>query len=284
MYLKGVSTYKVGEVLKSLLGYGVSSSYVSTVTKKLQADVEAFYQRPLKDTVKILILDAVYIPIKDVLKSSRKPVFIAYGIHEKGQKEILHVRLGRSESESQWLGFMNELFAKGLTGKKLMLICTDGCPGLISALDMVYPYVKRQRCWAHKMRNVIQTCKKSDIKACVADAQKIYTARHKKEAVHFFKQFRNIWTKKNPAGVICLEKDLNELLAFYEYDQVLWKKIRTTNVIERTIEEIRRRTKVIGCFPDDNSCMRMVYALCTHFNTRWMYRRFFIPMPVSKAA
>lgn len=284
MYLRGVSTRQVGEVLEGLLGYRVSSSYVSSITKKLDHDVRIFYKRKLDDEVKILFLDGIYLKVKGLLKSRKCPILVAYGIHEDGRREFLHFRLAKSESEAEWLKFTNELYQKGLVGEKLEAICTDGCPGLLRALDTVYPYVKHLRCWAHKMRNVAATGKKSQVDECVKDAQGIYYASSKREAVSIFKQFKSKWVKDNPSAVQCIEKDLEELLAFYDFDPILWKKIRTTNVIERAFGEVRRRTKVMGSFPNDASCERMIYALFAYFNTKWARRNSFIKVSKERAA
>ena len=160
MYLKGVSTHSVGEVLEAILGYRVSAGHVSKVTKRLDADVQAFYKRKLKDDVKIIFFDGIYLKSKGLTKSRKRPVLVAYAIHNNGQRQFLHFRLGKSESELEWRKMIGELYFKGLTGENLELICTDGCPCLIAALETVYPYVKRQRCWAHKMRNVANKCTK----------------------------------------------------------------------------------------------------------------------------
>jgi len=284
MYLRGVSTHNVGEVLEALLGYRVSSSAVSRVTKKLSSDVETFYKRELADDVMVLFLDGIYLKSKGLLKSRKKPVLVAYGIHADGRREFLHFRLARSESENEWLKVINELYRKGLEGSQLELIVPDGCPGLKQAIETVYPYARHQRCWAHKMRNVAGKCKKIYQDPCVKDAQTIYYAKSKHEAVSRFKHFKSQWLERCPGAVACIEKDLEALLHFYDFDEVLWKKIRTTNVIERGFGEVRRRTKVMGCFPNDGSCERMVYALFAYFNNKWSYKRSFIKMSKQLAA
>lgn len=284
MYLKGVSTHSVGEVLEAILGYRVSAGHVCKVTKQLDADVQVFYKRNLKNDVKIIFFDGIYLKSKGLTKSRKRPVLVAYSIGHNGQRQFLHFRLGKSESEIEWRKMIGELYFKGLTGENLELICTDGCPGLIAALETVYPYVKRQRCWAHKMRNVANKCTKKQLDECTDDARKIYYAKHKKDAVTNFKIFRNKWLNINLRVVDCIEKDLDELLAFYDFDPHLWKKIRTTNVIERAFLEIRRRTKVMGCFPNDQSCERMIYSLFTYFNMKWQKRRSFIKFELKKVA
>lgn len=284
MYLRGVSTHRVAEVLESILGFKVSSGYVSSVTKALDKDVGVFHRKKLEDDVIVLILDGIYLKSKGLLKSRKRAVLVAYGIHQDGRRELLHFRVAKSESENEWLKFINELYQKGLEGKGLEGICTDGCPGLIRALDSVYPYAKHLRCWAHKMRNVADICKKSQREECVKDAQRIYYASSKKEAVSQFKVFKARWINNNPKAVQCIEKDLEELLSFYDFDPLLWKKVRTTNMIERAFGEVRRRTKVMGCFPNDASMQRMIYALFSYFNSRWSQRRCYIKMKLEFAA
>lgn len=278
LYLRGVSTHQVAEVLEGLLGYRVSSGHVCRITKELDRDVASFYKRKLIDDVRILFLDGIYLKSKGLVKSRKRPVLVAYGIHQDGRREFLHFRLSKNESENEWQKFINDLYQKGLVGENLEAICTDGCPGLIRALDTVYPYVKHLRCWAHKMRNVADTCKKTQLDECVKDAQKIYYARNKRDALNQFKAFKAKWIKDNPKAVHCIEKDLEELLHFYDFDPILWKKIRTTNIIERAFGEIRRRTKVMGCFPNDSSCERMVYALFSYFNIKWVRKPSFIKL------
>ena len=284
MYLRGVSTHGVGEVLEGLIGYRVSSGFVSTITKTLNTDVELFYKRKIDDRVKFLFLDGIYVKSKGLLKSRKRPILVAYGIYEDGRREFLHFRMSRNESENEWLKMINELYQKGLKGANLEGICIDGCPGLIAALETVYPYTKRLRCLAHKMRNVANTCKKSQLDDCTRDAQQIYQASCKRDAISRFKTFKQKWFKENPKAVECIEKDLEDLLHFYSFDPLLWKRIRTTNLIERSFGEVRRRTKVMGCFPNDDSRARMVYALFSYFNNKWSQKRLYIKMSLEKVA
>ena len=276
MYLRGVSTHKVADVLEGLLGFRVSSSFVSTITKKLDQDVKAFFKRRIGDTIKILILDGIYLRSKNVLGSRKRPVLVAYGIHDNGRRELLHFRLAKNESEQSWTNMLNELYNKGLVGDNLELICSDGCPGLIAAIETVYPYTNHQLCWAHKMRNVTKYCKKEYLHQCKKHAQNIYYAKNKKAAVAAFKSFKRTWETRCPKAVKCIEKDLERLLAFFDLPSPIWKKVRTTNVIERIFGEVRRRTKIIGAFPNDQSAARMIYALFAYFNSKWVRKTTFI--------
>jgi len=149
MFVAGVSTRRVGEVLETLLEEKVSASTVSEIAKELDRFVRSFHRRSLADKYVYLFLEGVYLGVKAVLRSNKRPVLVAYGITEEGERELIGFRTARSESESQWYSFLNDLYRRGLTGDRLRLIVIDGAPGLRNALELVYPYVKRQRCWVY---------------------------------------------------------------------------------------------------------------------------------------
>lgn len=140
---------------------------------------------------------------------------------------------------------MNDLYKRGLEEKNLKLIITDGSKGLHSALEMVYPLIPKQRCWVHKLRNVSNKLAKRYQEACINEARGVYNASNKIEAILIFKEWKKNWQKIKPEAVECLEKDLDELLNFYDCPKTHWIKIRTTNVIERSFREVRRRTRGI---------------------------------------
>lgn len=136
---------------------------------------------------------------------------------------------------------------------------------------MVYPQLKRQRCWVHKLRNVADKLPKRLQENCLKEAKKIYLARNKKEAIKVYNRWRNKW-KRNPRAekaVKCIEKDIEELLNFYDFPQEHWKKIRTTNAIERNFREVRRRIRTMNVFTNDASCNRIMYAIFSSLNEKW---------------
>lgn len=269
MFVAGVSTRRVGEVLQTLLEDKVSASTVSEIAKKLDRFVRSFHRRSLADRYVYLFLDGVYLGVKAVLGSKKRPVLVAYGITEEGKRELIDFRVARSESESQWYSFLNDLYRRGLTGDRLRLIVIDGAPGLRNALELVYPYVKRQRCWAHKLRNVSNCLTRKHQSECINGARSIYEASCRREAVIRFREWSDIWDGLYPKAVKCLEKDIDEMLSFFDFPREHWKKIRTTNVIERSFREVRRRTRTMSCFNNVSSCERIVYAVFVHMNERW---------------
>ena len=275
VFLAGVSTRDVSGALKPLLETTFSASCVSGVTKSLDSKVKEFHKRQLLDEYQFLFLDGITLKVKTSLHAIKKLVLVAYGITVFGKKELISFRIASSESQNCWEAFLNDLLNRGLKGENLKLIITDGCKGLRAALDVVYAYTKRQHCWVHKLRNVAKYLKKSDEKEVLAQAKEIYKADTKREAVHIFRRWKNRWQRKYPQAVNCIEKDLDELLNFLEmpikerYRKLIRKRIRTTNVIERAFREVRRRTRPMSCFTNQDSVNRIIYAILTRLNNKW---------------
>ncbi len=272
MFLSGVSTRKVGEVLAPILQCPLSAQAVSRISRSLDAEVRRFHERKLAAVYRYLFLDGVTLKVKGAAGVKKKLVLCAYGIRPDGTRELISFRQAPSESEAQWQAFLDDLRERGLQAKELELITTDGCTGLHQALDTVYPYVKRQRCWAHKLRNVAAKLKRRHQKECLAGAKTIYQAETKREAVTRFRLWTKDWRSLEPAAVGCLEKDLDDLLTFLDCPQEHWRKIRTTNVIERAFREIRRRTRPMSCFQNSASVDRIIYGVTVHLNRSWNAR------------
>lgn len=161
---------------------------------------------------------------------------------------------------------------RGLKGPWLKLVVTDGCTGLHAALDVVFPYIARQQCWAHKLRNVANLLKKSQQEECLTGARAIYQAATRRQAVRAYWLWARRWRTEAPKAVACLERDIEPLLAFLSCPAAHHRKVRTTNAIERCFREVRRRTKPITCFNNDASCERIIYAVFSHLNNNWKGR------------
>ena len=272
VFLAGVSTRRVGEVVQPLLGVRWSASTVSTVTKTLDAAVRQFQRRELLDEYQVLFLDGVTMKVKDALGTQKRLVLVAYGLTIFGQRVLLSVRQAPSESAACWEAFLNDLYRRGLLGKTLRLIATDGGKGLHAALDVVYPYAKRQRCWVHKLRNVANKLPRTIQAACLKETKTIYQAPTRREAVSRFHRWERHWHATAPKAVACLRQDLDELLTFLDFPIAQRVKLRTTNVIERCFREVRRRTRPIGCFTNAASCDRIIYAVFHRMNMLWQDR------------
>jgi len=268
VFLLGVSTRQAGPALATLLDEAVSAATVSTVSKVLDQTVAAWHRRALKDTYRYLVFDGVSVRIRLVGKVQRRVALCAYGIAEDGQRELIDFLLVRSESEENWRSLLEELWRRGLHGTKLRLITTDGNPGLIAALQLVWPRVSLQRCWVHKLRNVSAKLKKSQ-QECLQEAKLIYQARTCHEAIARFRAWKTRWRVQAERAVRCLELDLEQLLAFYDSPQAHWKRLRTTNVIERLFVEVRRRIRTMCAFTTRDSCERILFSVFDRMNNQW---------------
>jgi len=185
---------------------------------------------------------------------------------------LISFRLSKSESKASWRSFLENLKVRGLEGHNLELIIMDGCPGLWSAIEEVFPLVSHQLCWVHKLRNVSKYCPKRYRELCTQEAAKIMYAKSSGVALKLFRMWKKRWKDKSPKAVECLERDMDKLIAFFEFPSKFHKVIRTTNVIERCFGEVRRRLKVMGYFQNTRSCNRIIFSLFFYFNNKWERR------------
>jgi putative transposase len=269
MFLRGVSTRKVGEVLEALCGRGVSAGYVSTVTKDLDELVKTFHNGAIADDYAFLFIDGLGVRIRYELQVKRMIVLVAYGIKTSGQRCFIGFWVAKSESQANYLYFLQNLKTRGLKGQNLRLIIMDGALGLWSAIEEVYPHVPHQLCWVHKLRNVSRYCPKRYRQACVGEAAKIMYAQTPGKAAKIYRAWRARWKAEIPRAVNCLEKDFDRLIPCLAFPLNLQKIIRTTNVIERSFREVRRRLKVMGYFQNSRSANRIVAALFEYDNIKW---------------
>lgn len=269
MFLAGVSTRRVGKVLAPVLGAAPSPQMVSRVVRELDAEVRRFHTRLLLDYYCYLVLDGITLRVKSAPGVKKRLVLCAYGITPEGKREMISFRQASAESETQWEAFLRDLYDRGLQGKQLHLVVTDGSPGLHRALDTVYPYVSRQRCWVHKLRNVAAKLPRRIQDVCLKKAKRIYQAGNRREALARFHEWSIEWRCSQPRAVKCIEEDLEELLSFLDCPQGHWRMIRTTNAIERAFREIRRRTRPMSCFQNAASVDRIIYGVISHLNASW---------------
>jgi len=285
-FVLGMSTRKVSTALLSLLGERVSASTVSEVAKRLDHAVRGYHERELGDGYRFLFFDGVVLKQKGAAKVQKKIILCAYGITWEGKKEMIDFLLATSESQNAWEGFLRDLYGRGLEGGRCELITTDGGNGLRNALEVVYPRVVRQHCWAHKMRNVLNKVKKADWEKVKKDLHRISHAKNRQAATQAYWSFCNQYRKVYPGAVKSLESEIDDLLSFYqvklsskerqglnakeiqEAQIALWRKIRTTNLIERAFREVKRRTRPMGVFGNKNSMERILYAVFFHYNSK----------------
>jgi putative transposase len=269
LFFQGISTRNVGKVLKLLTGESVSAGTVSRLTKQLDDEVRAFHLRPLEERHRYLFLDGVVVSSRQGASHGKLVLLCATAITHGGKRVFLDFRKARSESEAEWRVLLNSLYNRGVRPEHLELVTTDGGTGLHAALLEVYGDVPRQRCWAHKLRNVAANLRRANQEACLKQAKLIYSARTRSEAVKRFWEWAQAWRSLEPKAVACLEKDLEELLSVFAVPAAHRQRVRTTNVIERFFRDVRRRTRPMGCFQNANSAERVLFFLAARYNEKW---------------
>lgn len=271
-FLRGISTRQVGRVVAIITEDSVSAQTVSKLSRSLDRLVKAFREAKLSDEWVYLFLDGVSLRVRRPGGRKRVQMLVAYGIRADGRRQLLGFVRSQGESQAAWEGLLQDLYRRGLEGKNLKLIVTDGCEGLATAISTVYPHAQHQRCWVHKMRNLLEHVRKRDYERVKQDAQAIYRAENRKAAQAAFRAFQVRWGNAYPAMVKRLERDLPELLSFYTFPKHLWRTLRTTNVIERCFVEVRRRTRPMVCFVNVESVDRIIFSIFNRFNEDWKNR------------
>lgn len=239
------------------------------MARSLDEEVCRFHSRRIADIYCYLILDGIVLKVKGAKGVAKRFVLCAYGITPEGRREIISFRQATAESEPGWEAFLRDLYNRGLEGKALKLVVTDGCAGLHRALDTVYPYVMRQRCWVHKLRNVAARLPRKVQEECLRGAKRIYQAQTRREAVDCFRRWAGQWRSTQPSAVACIEEDLDELLNFLDCPEAHWRKVRTTNALERAFREVRRRTRPMSCFQNLPSVDRIIFGVINRLDTAW---------------
>lgn len=268
VFLLGVSTRQAGRALATLVEDAVSATTVSTIAKALDGSVQAFHRRRLSDHYRYLLLDGVSVRIRLVGKVQRRMVLCVYGITTEGQRDLIDFQIVKVEAQDSWYDLLWNLWNRGLRGAFLELITTDGHFGLAKAIARLWPAVPHQRCWAHKLRNLENKLKASQ-SACLEEAKLIYQAANRTEAIQLFRQWKRRWQGRAPKAVACLEADLEELLAFFDCPKIHWRRLRTTNVIERLFVEVRRRIRTMCAFTTRSSCERILFSVFDRMNQHW---------------
>ena len=266
----GLSTRKAASVLAPVLGEKVSASTISRIARDLDQEVNRYHGRTLEDKYQYLFFDGVVLKSKGAVKVQKKILLCAFGITVQGRHEMIDFYPAASESGACWEAFLRDLYKRGLQGSLCELIATDGGTGLHQGLQIVYPKPLLQRCWAHKTRNVLDKVKKIDQPAVKRALNRISHAANRREATRAYWRLAARWRKAYPRALACLKKDFDQLLSFYQIkNSVLWCRLRTTNLIERTFREVRRRTRPMGVMANTQSLQRIVFAVFHHLNQNW---------------
>jgi len=268
MYVQGVSTRKVKAITEKLCGLDISSTEVSRISQKMDTELEKWRSRKL-GKYPYLIVDALYEKVRHDGNVISLAVLIAYGINEEGKREILGVSVSLSEAEIHWRTFFQSLIERGLHGVEL--ITSDAHAGLQAARQAVFPTVPWQRCQFHLQQNASSYVTKKDNKGKVAaDIRNVFNAPDEVEAKRLLALAVRKYESKESKVSAWMEENIPQSFPVFKRPKEHQKKVRTSNMAERTNKEIRRRTRVVGIFPNDASCLRLISSILVETHDDWL--------------
>lgn len=260
MFIKGVSTRQVGEVMESLTGSSPSASTVSRVFHTLEGEYAIWKSRPLSPRYEYIFADGTYFTVIYEGEGCKMPILLVIGIKPDGVREVLGFSVGDRENQVAWEGLFENLKERGL--QQVGLLITDGGQAMLNALSAKFPGVPRQRCVKHKMSNVLGYVPRKHREVVGEELKAIFYQENREKAQQVTLAFCEKYRREYPSAVECLWRDYEACLTFYSFPQCHWKAIRTSNAIERLIEEVKRRSHKMGAaFRNEGSCLLMFYAV-----------------------
>ena len=268
MYVQGVSTRKVKAITEELCGHQFSASTISSINKGLDDSLARFANRHLDDEYPYLILDARYEKVREDAVIRSQAVMIAIGINCDGQRQVLAVETANRESQSSWKGFLTRLRQRGLHGVEFVV--SDDHAGLRKAIEEVLTEAAWQRCYVHFLRNALDYLPRKADDDCLQELRWLYDRRDIQEAERDLAAWIGKWQGRYPKLVDWVESNIGQTLTFYRLPRAHHKHLKSTNMLERLNEEIKRRTRVVRIFPNTESCLRLVRALCVETHEAWL--------------
>jgi putative transposase len=274
MYLAGVSVRRVEDITEALWGVRVGPSTVSDLNQKIYEQIDGWRNRPLEGKHAYVYLDGIWLKRSWAGEVRNVAVLVAIGVNEDGYREILGVAEGTKEDKESWRAFLRYLKERGLSGVELVV--SDKCLGLVEALGEFYPQARWQRCVVHWYRNVLRVTPRDKAKEVAAMLKAIHAQEDRaaamKKAEDVVKKLETMRLNKAAALV---RDSASETLAYMAFPREHWRQIRTNNMLERIMKEIRRRTRVVGAFPDGRSALMLVSARLRHIaGTHWGTKRY----------
>ncbi|MCW7077243.1 MAG: IS256 family transposase [Candidatus Syntrophoarchaeum sp.] len=274
MYLAGISVRRVEDITKALWGTRVSPSTVSNLNKKVYGRIEKWLNAPIDGEYVYVFLDGIWLKRCWAGEVKNVSVLVAVGVDRFGYRQVLGVKEGAKEDKESWMAFLRHLKSRGLTGVRLFI--SDKSLGLVESLADFYPQAKWQRCVVHFYRNVFTMVPKGKVKEVAAMLKAIHAQEDRQAAEEkisaVIKKLRKM-RLTNAAEIV--ENSAAETLSYYDFPSQHWRSLRTNNPLERIMREIRRRTRVVGAFPDGESALMLVAARLRHVaSTKWGTRRY----------
>ena len=268
MYVQGVSTRKVKAITEELCGHTFSASAISEINKKLDEDLSQFASRRLEEDYPYLILDARYEKVRDCGCVRNRAVLVAIGINWDGRRCVLGVELANRESATSWREFLVKLVERGLRGVELVI--SDDHAGLRQSIREVLTQSRWQRCYVHFLRNALDHLPRKGDEDCLRELRWMYERRDHAEAQRDLAAWLQKWQGKYPKLCDWVESNIEETFTFFALPVEHHKHLKSTNMLERINEELKRRTRVVRIFPNAGSCLRLVRALTVEMHENWI--------------
>jgi putative transposase len=260
MFVKGVSTLQVGQVMEALTAIRPSPSTVSRVFHTLEGEFAVWKQRPLDAHYLYVFADGTYFTVIYENEGHKTPILAIVGINQQGERAVLGFTVGERENQKAWEDLLDSLKRRGLETVDLWV--TDGNQAMLNALEIKFPDSKRQRCVRHKMDNVLGYIPSSQRDAVEPELKAIFYQDSREKADQEVAAFIEKYSKSYPTAIECLQRDLDACLTFYAFPKTHWKTIRTNNVIERLFGEVKKRShKMAAAFRNEDSCLLLFYAV-----------------------
>ena len=276
MYVQGVSTRKVKAITEELCGHRFSASSISAINKRLDASLAQFAGRRLEEGYPYLILDARYERVREAGVIRSQAVLVAVAVGWDGRRSVLGVELANRESRSSWRDFLLGLKERGLHGVEFVV--ADDHAGLRAALREVLAEAVYQRCYVHFLRNALDYVPRKVGDDCLQELRWLYDRRDLGEARRDLAAWFAKWQAKYPKLTSWVEENIDETLTFYRLPRQHHKHMKSTNMLERLNEEIKRRTHVVRIFPNTDSCLRLVRALAVETHENWLEQHRYLNM------
>ena len=274
MYLAGVSVRRVEDITQALWGTRVSPGTVSNLNKKIYERIEKWRNRPITESFPYVYLDGIVLKRTWADEVRNVSVLVAVGVGADGYRQVLGVVEGAKEDKAGWSGFLRHLKKRGL--KDVELVISDACLGLVESLGDFYPEAKWQRCCVHFYRNVFTVVPRGKVADVVRMLKAIHASEDKQAAIEKAEAvIKKLKARKLIQAAKIVSDGISETLTYYDFPDAHWVRIRTNNPLERILREVRRRTRVVGAFPDGNSALMLVGARLRHIaGTCWGTRRY----------
>src|SRR5271166_1449598 len=276
MYVQGVSTRKVKAITEELCGQEFSASSISAINQRLDEEMKRFARRKLESEYPYLILDARYERVREEGVIRSRAVLVAIGVDWEGRRQVLAVELANRESATSWKEFLLKLKSRGLRGVTLAI--TDDHAGLKRSLAEVLPEAFWQRCYVHFLRNALDYLPRKVNDDCLTELRWFYDRRNVEEARRDLVAWLGKWQAKYPKLCEWVEGNIEETFTFYRLPKEHHKHLKSTNMLERLNQELKRRTHVIRIFPNPESCLRLIRALAVEIHEGWLETHCYLNM------